>query len=51
MWLISPTSSTFTGLTIRNTFADGINFYSGAANSVVSNSVFRNTGIKKSAEE
>lgn len=34
----------FTGMRIRNTYADGINFANGTRNSTVSNSSFRNTG-------
>ncbi|MEV8627311.1 CARDB domain-containing protein [Streptomyces sp. NPDC051079] len=34
----------FSGMRIRNTYADGINFANGTRNSTVSNSSFRNTG-------
>ncbi|MEU5751347.1 CARDB domain-containing protein [Streptomyces sp. NPDC047829] len=34
----------FTGMRIRNTYADGINFANGTRNSTVHNSSFRNTG-------
>ncbi|MFJ5846765.1 CARDB domain-containing protein [Streptomyces sp. NPDC092903] len=34
----------FTGMRIRNTYADGINFANGTRNSAVFNSSFRNTG-------
>ncbi|MGW4891288.1 CARDB domain-containing protein [Kitasatospora sp. NPDC004240] len=34
----------FTGMRIRDTYADGINFANGTRNSTVSNSSFRNTG-------
>ncbi|KLJ03514.1 right-handed parallel beta-helix repeat-containing protein [Streptomyces albidoflavus] len=34
----------FTGMRIRNTYADGINFTNGTSNSTVANSSFRNTG-------
>ncbi|WP_326665949.1 CARDB domain-containing protein [Streptomyces sp. NBC_00385] len=34
----------FTGMRIRNTYADGINFANGTRNSTVLNSSFRNTG-------
>ncbi|MFJ6657287.1 CARDB domain-containing protein [Streptomyces sp. NPDC091377] len=34
----------FTGMRIRNTYADGINFTNGTRNSTVENSSFRNTG-------
>ncbi|MFI8351678.1 CARDB domain-containing protein [Streptomyces cyaneofuscatus] len=34
----------FTGMRIRNTYADGINFANGTRNSTVYNSSFRNTG-------
>ncbi|MFE4667468.1 CARDB domain-containing protein [Streptomyces sp. NPDC056716] len=34
----------FTGMRIRNTYADGINFSNGTRNSTVENSSFRNTG-------
>ncbi|MEV5611126.1 CARDB domain-containing protein [Streptomyces sp. NPDC052225] len=34
----------FTGMRIRNTYADGINFTNGTRNSTVFNSSFRNTG-------
>ncbi|NJP49977.1 APHP domain-containing protein [Streptomyces sp. SBST2-5] len=34
----------FTGMRIRNTYADGINFTNGTRNSTVYNSSFRNTG-------
>ncbi|WP_406350005.1 CARDB domain-containing protein [Streptomyces sp. NBC_00658] len=34
----------FTGMRIRNTYADGINFANGTRNSTVENSSFRNTG-------
>ncbi|MEV8595994.1 CARDB domain-containing protein [Streptomyces sp. NPDC052012] len=34
----------FTGMRIRNTYADGINLTNGTRNSVVDNSSFRNTG-------
>ncbi|MFI9111539.1 CARDB domain-containing protein [Streptomyces venezuelae] len=34
----------FTGMRIRNTYADGINFANGTRNSTVFNSSFRNTG-------
>ncbi|WNI34005.1 glycosyl hydrolase family 28-related protein [Streptomyces sp. ITFR-6] len=34
----------FTGMRIRNTYADGINFTNGTRNSSVTNSSFRNTG-------
>ncbi|GHB39419.1 hypothetical protein GCM10010377_32760 [Streptomyces viridiviolaceus] len=34
----------FTGVRIRNTYADGINFANGTRNSTVHNSSFRNTG-------
>jgi len=45
MWLDGPFDSLLiTGVTIRNTFADGINFHMGVTNSVVEQSVIRNTG-------
>ncbi|MFI0030904.1 right-handed parallel beta-helix repeat-containing protein [Streptomyces albidoflavus] len=34
----------FTGMRIRDTYADGINFTNGTSNSTVANSSFRNTG-------
>ncbi|AKZ54099.1 putative secreted protein [Streptomyces ambofaciens ATCC 23877] len=34
----------FTGMRVRNTYADGINFANGTRNSTVHNSSFRNTG-------
>ncbi|MFD4525657.1 CARDB domain-containing protein [Streptomyces sp. NPDC058470] len=34
----------FTGMRVRNTYADGINFANGTRNSTVENSSFRNTG-------
>lgn len=34
----------FSGMRIRNTYADGVNFANGTRNSAVSNSSFRNTG-------
>ncbi|MBF4133391.1 right-handed parallel beta-helix repeat-containing protein [Streptomyces albidoflavus] len=34
----------FTGMRVRNTYADGINFTNGTSNSTVANSSFRNTG-------
>jgi hypothetical protein len=33
-----------TGVRVRNTYADGVNFCNGASNSVVQDSHFRNTG-------
>jgi len=44
MWLDGPfTQLLITGATIRNTFADGINFHTGITNSVVEQSHIRNT--------
>jgi hypothetical protein len=45
LWLDGPFDSLhITGLTIRNTFADGINFHQGVTNSMVEQSIIRNTG-------
>jgi len=45
MWLDGPfTHLLITGVTIRNTFADGINFHMGVTNCQVQQSVIRNTG-------
>jgi len=45
MWLDGPFHDLLvTGVTIRNTFADGINFHKGVQNSKVEQTVTRNTG-------
>jgi len=45
LWLDGPFDSLhITGLTIRNTFADGINFHQGVTNSIAEQNVIRNTG-------
>eukprot|EP01120_Amphizonella_sp_Union-15-10_P005246 TRINITY_DN15991_c0_g1_i1.p1 TRINITY_DN15991_c0_g1~~TRINITY_DN15991_c0_g1_i1.p1 ORF type:complete len:511 (-),score=84.29 TRINITY_DN15991_c0_g1_i1:58-1590(-) len=45
MWLDGPFSGLqIVGVTIRNTYADGINFHKGITNSVVENSILRNLG-------
>jgi len=45
MWVDGPFASfSVIGVTIRNTFADGINFHIGVTNGVVQQSIFRNTG-------
>jgi len=45
MWLNGPFNALhISGVTIRNTFADGINFNIGAGNSMVEQTVVRNTG-------
>jgi len=45
MWLDGPFSDLLiTGCTVRNTFADGINFHKGITNSVVEQTIVRNTG-------
>jgi len=45
MWLDGPFDSLhITGVTIRNTFADGINFHKGVTNSMVEQSILRNLG-------
>jgi len=45
MWLNGPfTGLHISGVTIRNTFADGINFNIGVTNSMVEQSVIRNVG-------
>eukprot|EP00026_Physarum_polycephalum_P009660 Phypoly_transcript_09791.p1 GENE.Phypoly_transcript_09791~~Phypoly_transcript_09791.p1 ORF type:complete len:411 (+),score=66.79 Phypoly_transcript_09791:70-1302(+) len=45
MWLDGPfTHLLVTGVTIRNTFADGINFHMGVTNSQVQQTVIRNAG-------
>ncbi|WP_249227779.1 discoidin domain-containing protein [Kutzneria sp. CA-103260] len=44
-WMDGPmTGLTFTGMRIRDTTADGINFHGGVTNSTVTNSDLRNTG-------
>jgi len=44
-WLDGPFSGVhLVALTIRNTFADGINFSKGVSNAVITQSTFRNTG-------
>jgi parallel beta-helix repeat protein len=44
-WMDGPMNGlTFSGLRIRDTTADGINFHGGTTNSVVTNSDIRNTG-------
>ncbi|MFD8569817.1 choice-of-anchor D domain-containing protein [Streptomyces sp. NPDC059639] len=44
-WMDGPMDKlTFSGLRIRNTTADGINFHGGVTNSTVTNSDLRNTG-------
>ena len=44
-WMDGPmTSLTFSGMRIRDTTADGINFHGGVTNSTVTNSDIRNTG-------
>ncbi|HZR49338.1 MAG TPA: discoidin domain-containing protein [Streptosporangiaceae bacterium] len=44
-WLDGPMNGlTFSGMRIRNTTADGINFHGGVTNSTVTNSDIRNTG-------
>ncbi len=44
-WMDGPMSGlTFSGMRIRNTTADGINFHGGVTNSTVTNSDIRNTG-------
>jgi len=45
MWLDGPFDSLhITGVMIRNTFADGINFHKGVTNSMVEQSILRNLG-------
>lgn len=45
LWLDGPfTGLHITGLTIRNTFADGINFHLGVTNSMVEQTIIRNVG-------
>jgi len=45
MWLDGPFDSLLvTGVTIRNTFADGINIHKGITNTVIEQSVLRNLG-------
>jgi len=45
MWLDGPFHDLLvTGVTIRNTFADGINFHKGVQNSKVEQCIIRNTG-------
>jgi len=45
MWLNGPYSGLhISGVTIRNTFADGINFNIGVTNSMVEQTIVRNTG-------
>jgi len=45
MWLDGPFSNFHvTGTTIRNTYADGINFHDGITNAVIEQSIFRNLG-------
>jgi hypothetical protein len=45
IWLDGPFSDLLiTGCTIRNTFADGVNFHKGVFNSFVEQTVVRNTG-------
>jgi hypothetical protein len=45
MWLDGPFDSLhITGVVIRNTFADGINFHKGITNSMVEQSILRNVG-------
>ncbi|KAL0480366.1 hypothetical protein AKO1_007158 [Acrasis kona] len=45
MWLDGPFDGFhIVGLTIRNVYADGINFHKGVTNSVVKQSIFRNLG-------
>jgi len=45
MWLDGPFDSLhITGVIIRNTFADGINFHKGITNSIVEQSILRNLG-------
>eukprot|EP00026_Physarum_polycephalum_P003344 Phypoly_transcript_03354.p1 GENE.Phypoly_transcript_03354~~Phypoly_transcript_03354.p1 ORF type:complete len:494 (-),score=67.72 Phypoly_transcript_03354:642-2123(-) len=45
LWLDGPFDSLhITGLTIRNTFADGINFHQGVTNSMAEQNIIRNTG-------
>jgi hypothetical protein len=44
-WIDAPTNGMlFTGLRIRDTFADGVNLHKGVVNSEVSNTSVRNTG-------
>ena len=44
-WMDGPmTGLTFSGMRIRDTFADGINFHGGVTGSTVTNSDIRNTG-------
>jgi hypothetical protein len=44
-WMDGPMNGlTFSGMRIRDTTADGINFHGGVTNSTVTNSVLRNTG-------
>ena len=44
-WMDGPmTSLTFSGMRIRDTTADGINFHGGVTNSTITNSNIRNTG-------
>jgi parallel beta-helix repeat protein len=44
-WMDGPmTGLTFSGMRIRNTTADGVNFHGGVTNSTVTNSDLRNTG-------
>jgi hypothetical protein len=45
LWLDGPFDSLhITALTIRNTFADGINFHQGVTNSMVEQTIIRNVG-------
>jgi len=45
MWLDGPFDSYHvTGVTIRNQWADGVNFHRGVTNSIVEQSILRNTG-------
>ena len=44
-WMDGPmTNLTFSGMRIRDTFADGINLHGGVTNSTITNSNIRNTG-------
>jgi len=45
MWLDGPFDSLLvTGVTVRNTFADGINIHKGITNTVIEQSILRNIG-------
>lgn len=45
-WINGPLDALMiSGCTVRNTFADGINFHQGVINSLVEQSVLRNLGI------